>query len=278
MARPREPGAAALASEQAAVPHPARTTCVRLPLRPASCPQVRPVLLLAALYVAALTLIVLLFARLPNLEQMAGEGRAELHLGLVLVLLAAGAGLADAAHPAHSLPLASPHARMPLQPPPAMCAHSCACPPVDPPERHAAAAAEGAGPEGQLQLSLAVPHSFDELRAVRRTLELYRQNYAVHVAALLVAAHVLLQVRGRAASSPAAAAYLFGGTAAAACWSGGLCWLCPPLTAHPSARPYRRPAPCAPFMLQTFMIPGSILINVLAGSMYSLPGGPRRWH
>ncbi|KAI7844749.1 hypothetical protein COHA_001632 [Chlorella ohadii] len=112
---------------------------------------VRPVLILAALYVAALSLIVLLFSRLPNLEQMA--------------------------------------------------------------ERHGSGSGTGAGAE-QLQLSLAVPHSFDELRAVRRTLELYRQNYAVHVAALLLAAHIFLQ---------------------------------------------------------TFMIPGSILINVLAGSMYSLP-------
>ena len=25
--------------------------------------------------------------------------------------------------------------------------------------------------------------------------------------------------------------------------------------------------------LQTFMIPGSIIVNILAGSMYSLPGG-----
>ncbi|PRW51118.1 putative membrane protein isoform B [Chlorella sorokiniana] len=119
---------------------------------------VRPVLILAALYVAALSLIVLLFSRLPNLEQLAerhGPGSSS----------GSGAGTA------------------------------------------------GAGAE-QLHLSLAVPHSFDELRAVRRTLELYRQNYAVHVAALLLAAHIFLQ---------------------------------------------------------TFMIPGSILVNVLAGSMYSLP-------
>jgi hypothetical protein len=61
-----------------------------------------------------------------------------------------------------------------------------------------------------------VPHSFDELRSVRHTLELYRRNYAVHIAALLVAVHMFLQA---------------------------------------------------------FMMPGSILINVLAGSMYSLPGG-----
>ncbi len=44
------------------------------------------------------------------------------------------------------------------------------------------------------QLHLAVPHSFEELRRVRRTLELYRQNYAVHVAALMVATHIFLQV------------------------------------------------------------------------------------
>lgn len=116
---------------------------------------VRPMLILAALYVASLSLIVLLFSRLPNLEQLA--------------------------------------------------------------ERHGpgstTSATEGTGTE-QLQLSLAVPHSFDQLRAVRRTLELYRQNYAVHVAALLLASHIFLQA---------------------------------------------------------FMIPGSILINVLAGSMYSLP-------
>lgn len=45
------------------------------------------------------------------------------------------------------------------------------------------------------QLHLAVPHSFEELRRVRRTLELYRQNYAVHVAALMVATHIFLQAR-----------------------------------------------------------------------------------
>ncbi len=36
--------------------------------------------------------------------------------------------------------------------------------------------------------------SFDELRSVRHTLELYRRNYAVHIAALLVAVHMFLQV------------------------------------------------------------------------------------
>lgn len=40
------------------------------PLPP--CLQVRPMLILAALYVASLSLIVLLFSRLPNLEQLAG--------------------------------------------------------------------------------------------------------------------------------------------------------------------------------------------------------------
>ncbi len=82
-------------------------------------------------------------------------------------------------------------------------------PPLDPlacsspldPSVHPVCHAERHGPGSgtgteQLQLSLAAPHSFDELRAVRRTLELYRQNYAVHVAALLLAAHIFLQVSG----------------------------------------------------------------------------------
>lgn len=56
-------------------------------------------------------------------------------------------------------------------------------------ERHAAG---GGGVAERLQL--AVPHSFDELRAVRRTLELYRRNYGLLVALLLVATHVFLQV------------------------------------------------------------------------------------
>lgn len=113
---------------------------------------VRPILIFAALYISALTLILLLFSQLPTLSELAEKQ------------LAAGGG------------------------------------------------AGGSGaPE---QLRLAVPHSFGELRSVRRTLELYRQNYAVHVAALMVATHIFLQA---------------------------------------------------------FMIPGSILINVLAGSMYSLP-------
>lgn len=43
-----------------------------------------------------------------------------------------------------------------------------------------------------------MPHSFEELRRVRRTLELYRQNYAVHVAALMVATHIFLQARAGA--------------------------------------------------------------------------------
>lgn len=42
------------------------------PARTLPCLQVRPVLILAGLYVAALTLIVLIFSRLPNLEQLAG--------------------------------------------------------------------------------------------------------------------------------------------------------------------------------------------------------------
>ncbi|KAL4443962.1 hypothetical protein ABPG75_011699 [Micractinium tetrahymenae] len=110
---------------------------------------VRPMLILAALYVAALCLIVLLFSQLPTPGQLA--------------------------------------------------------------EKTTAAAGAGGVPE---QLHLAVPHSFEELRRVRRTLELYRQNYAVHVAALMVATHIFLQA---------------------------------------------------------FMMPGSIFINVLAGSMYPLP-------
>lgn len=150
-------------------------------------------LLLAALYVAALTLIVLLFSRLPNLEQMAGEawGRP-----LARALLGCGCRRRACWVVAHAAPN-NPSCALAIENPWAH-AHSRAWPPACHAERHVAAAA-GAGPEGQLQLSLAVPHSFDELRAVRRTLELYRQNYAVHVAALLVAAHVLLQVRGRAA-------------------------------------------------------------------------------
>ena len=37
------------------------------------------------------------------------------------------------------------------------------------------------------------PRSIDELREVRHTLELYRQNYSAQVAALLVAAYLVLQ-------------------------------------------------------------------------------------
>lgn len=56
---------------------------------------------------------------------------------------------------------------------------------------------QGANAEGEPeQLRLAVPHSFDELRSVRHTLELYRRNYAVHVAALLCTTHLFLQVGG----------------------------------------------------------------------------------
>ena len=84
------------------------------------------------------------------------------------------------------------------------------------PAQLAAQQAAAAGGGAKLErLHLAVPHSFEQLRRVRHTLELYRQNYAVHVAALLVATHIFLQA---------------------------------------------------------FMVPGSILSNILAGSMYSLPG------
>ena len=114
----------------------------------------RPVLILAALYLLALAAILLLFSRLPTPAQLAAQ--------------------------------------------------------------QAAAAGGGAKLE---RLHLAVPHSFEQLRRVRHTLELYRQNYAVHVAALLVATHIFLQA---------------------------------------------------------FMVPGSILVNILAGSMYSLPGGRQR--
>ena len=75
--------------------------------------------------------------------------------------------------------------------------------------RAATAAAGAAGAASSLQL--AVPHSFDELRAVRATLEAYREAYSSQVATLLVVT------------------YLF---------------------------------------LQTFMIPGPLGINVLAGSLY----------
>ena len=73
----------------------------------------------------------------------------------------------------------------------------------------------GVSVEGELALQLSLPRSFEELRAVRHTLELYRTNYGGRVAALLVAA------------------YMF---------------------------------------LQTFMLPGSMLINLLAGSLYPF------WH
>lgn len=91
-----------------------------------------------------------------------------------------------------------------------------ACPPASTQLAPAAQQQQQAAADNPEQLRLAIPHSFDELRSVRHTLQLYRQSYAVHVAALLVAVHMFLQ---------------------------------------------------------SFMIPGSILINVLAGSMYSLPGG-----
>ena len=47
------------------------------------------------------------------------------------------------------------------------------------------------------QLKLALPHSFDELRAVRRTVELYRQTYGGQLAVLLGTAYLFLQARGQ---------------------------------------------------------------------------------
>ena len=43
-------------------------------------------------------------------------------------------------------------------------------------------------------LRLSLPHSFDELRAVRRTVELYRQQYGSQLLALMVGAYLFLQV------------------------------------------------------------------------------------
>ena len=60
------------------------------PARTLPCLQVRPVLILAGLYVAALTLIVLIFSRLPNLEQLAGGQQS------VAVCMATSRGLAAA--------------------------------------------------------------------------------------------------------------------------------------------------------------------------------------
>jgi uncharacterized membrane protein YdjX (TVP38/TMEM64 family) len=111
---------------------------------------VRPALYLAALYCLALSLVVVLFRRLPSLE--------------------------------------------------ALAAHEAA--------GGAAAAAGGGAPA---ELRLAIPHSFEDLRAVRGTLERYRLAYGGQLAALLVAA------------------YLF---------------------------------------MQTFMVPGPMGINILAGSLY----------
>jgi hypothetical protein len=171
-----------------------------------------------------------------------------------------------------------------------------------------------------------VPHSFDELRSVRHTLELYRRNYAVHIAALLVAVHMFLQVGGGAGLGLwiVVVALLVGLNGADQLALGkavegaglrtgfGLHWCVAPspppqhqhsgegvdwgvvqgalrqrqalqLSASPAARvplllpaltmgrrPWCLPPPPPP---QAFMMPGSILINVLAGSMYSLPGG-----
>lgn len=99
---------------------------------------VRPVLIMAALYLLALAAIGAVFSQLPSLAEM-----AERHGGAAAAAASGGGGAA-------------------------------AAPP---------------------RLQLAVPHSFDELRAVRRTLVLYRRNYGRHVAALLVATHIFLQVR-----------------------------------------------------------------------------------
>lgn len=82
-------------------------------------------------------------------------------------------------------------------------------------EEHARGEREmGQGSKVAAQLHLALPHSFDEMRAVRRALEMYRLHYGWQLAAFL------------------SAAYLF---------------------------------------LQAFMIPGSVAINILAGSLYSFP-------
>jgi uncharacterized membrane protein YdjX (TVP38/TMEM64 family) len=81
-------------------------------------------------------------------------------------------------------------------------------PPMDDLVARAAAAGDT---QAATTLRLAIPHSIEELRAVRSTLEAYRQEYSSQVASLLIAA------------------YLF---------------------------------------LQTFMIPGPLGINILAGSLY----------
>lgn len=168
------------------------------PLPP--CLQVRPVLILAALYVASLSLIVLLFSRLPNLEQLAGGGASLWRtVELWTAWWISGGAILTIYFCIPCSPLAP--------------ARFCCCA-----ERHGpgstTSATAGKGTE-QLQLSLAVPHSFDQLRAVRRTLELYRQNYAVHVAALLLASHIFLQ------ASPGPAFSLCGRLAVFGCcgWS-----------------------------------------------------------
>lgn len=81
-----------------------------------------------------------------------------------------------------------------------------------PPLESLAARAVAAGDaQTAASLQLHVPHSMDELRAVRATLETYRREYGGHVAALLIATYIFLQ---------------------------------------------------------TFMIPGPMGINILAGSLY----------
>lgn len=125
---------------------------------------VRPVLILAALYLLALTAIGAVFSQLPSLAQMAerhGGTLAATNGGIGAAVADAAAGGAGAAGTAAGA---------------------------------AAGAAVGAAGAAPQRLQLAVPHSFDELRAVRRTLVLYRKNYGRHVAALLVATHIFLQV------------------------------------------------------------------------------------
>lgn len=49
-------------------------------------------------------------------------------------------------------------------------------------------------------LHLALPKSFDELRALRHTVELYRLNYGPQLLQLLTAAYIFLQVGPPSAS------------------------------------------------------------------------------
>lgn len=77
--------------------------------------------------------------------------------------------------------------------------HSQTRPPHTPLHAPAALARQqgrlGAGGPGEVAaLRLALPHSMDELRAVRRTVELYRQNYGRQLALLLGVAYLFLQV------------------------------------------------------------------------------------